>query len=192
MKNNKYKLFSIISLIAVLILQLFWIYNMYGMRVEELSKECDNVLDYALNKDVERRLAFYNKGLQVEMAGYSDTKSLYEALGKATNKGFELDSMRECAAKVLRDKDIYSDVLIYRTNVKKDSIIEESKFRNSNVISPISSVKSSPVYIDRNNKEAIVLVLINGYRYIIGKMWLLILTTILTCTAMVSGIIEQL
>ena len=192
MKNTKYKMFSIISLIAVLVLQLFWIYNMYGMRVDELSKECDNVLDYAMNKDVERRLSFYKKSIQVEMEGYSDTKSLYEALGKATKKGFELDSMRNCASKILKDKEIYSDVLIYRVNVKKDSVIEESKFRNSNVISPISSVKSSPVYIDKNNKEAIVLVLINGYRYIIGKMWLLILTTILTCTAMVSGIIEQL
>lgn len=192
MRNTKYKVFSIISLVAVLVLQLFWIYNTYGMKVDELSKECDNVLNYSMSRDVERRLTMYKKGLQVEMEGYSDTKSLYEALGKATNKGFELDSMRKCASKILNEKGIYSDVLILRKDMKKDRILEESKFRNNNVISPIRSVKSNPVFIDRNDKEAIVLVLTNGYRFIIGSMWLLILTTILTCTAMVSGIIEQL
>ena len=162
------------------------------MRVEELSKECDNVLKYSMTKDVEQRLSIYKKGLQVEMDGYSDTKSLYEELGKATKKGFQLDSMRNCALDILKEKNIYSDVLICRKNVKKDKIIEESTNRSNNVISPIRSISSAPAYIDRANKEAVYLVLINGYRYVIGKMWLLILTTILTCTAMVSGIIEQL
>ena len=192
MKNTKYKLFSIISLVAVLVLQLFWIYNMYSMRVIELSKECDNVLEYAMSKDAEKRLAIYNKGLQVEMTGYSDTRSLYGALAKATGKGFELDSIRKCTVEKLKEKAIYSDVIIYRKDVKKDSILEESKFKDNNVISPIRSIKSKPAYIDRTDDQALYLVLVNGYRYIIGKMWLLILTTILTCTAMVSGIIEQL
>lgn len=192
MRNTKYKLFSIISLVAVLVLQLFWMYSMYSMRVEELSKECDNVLKYTMSKDVEKRLSFYNKDLKVEMSGYSDTKSLYEEIGKATKKGFQLDSMRKCAFEILKEKKIYSDVLIYRKDVKKDKIVQESEYRSNNVISPIRSISSNPVYIDRSNNEAVVLVLINGYRYIIGKMWLLILTTILTCTAMVSGIIEQL
>ena len=192
MKNTKYKLFSILSLVAVLILQLFWIYNMYSMRVIELSKECDNVLEYAMSKDAENRLALYKKGLQVEMTGYSDTRSLYGALAKATGKGFNLDSIRKCTIEKLKEKDIYSDVIICRKDIKKDVILEESQYKNNNVISPIRSIKSKAAYIDRSGKEALFLVLVNGYRYIIGKMWLLILTTILTCSAMVSGIIEQL
>lgn len=192
MKNTKYKIFSIVSLVAVLILQLFWIYNMYGMRADELSKECNNVLNNSMSIDVENRLANYQKGLQVEMEGYTDTKSLYEAIEKAMNKGFDLDSLRKYATNELKEKAIYSDVLVYKLDVKKDSIVEESKYRSNNVISPIRSIKSQPVYIDKNNSKALVLVLTNGYQYIIGKMWLLILTTILTCTAMVSGIIEQL
>ncbi len=192
MKNTKYKIFSIVSLVAVLVLQLFWIYNMYGMRVEELRKECDNVLGYTMSKDVEKRLAYYKKGLNIETAGYNFTESLYDALGKAANKGFDLDTMRTNALPILKDKGIFSDVLIYRKNLKSDKIIEQSVHRGNSAISPIRSITSNPVYIDRNNNEALFLVLVNGYRYVIGKMWLIILTTILTCTAMVSGIIEQL
>ena len=60
MKNNKYKIFSILSLVALLILQLFWIYNMYSMQAEQLSKECDNVLNKAMSKDVGNRLGTLN------------------------------------------------------------------------------------------------------------------------------------
>ncbi len=193
MKTNRTKILSIMALIALLFIQIFWMWNTYNINVQQLGKECDNVLEQALGKECDQRFSkYFHKGDVIEAKDtYHPELWFYEALHKRSHKDANIDSLTNIADSILKAKKIPFHSIINKINMRNGKIIEGTKHHN-NFIPFVAEIKSgiAPVRIDKS--VGYQMTIKDGDLYIISKNWIFILTSLLTTMVIVLSIIDQI
>lgn len=154
--KNSHKIFSISALIAVLVLQIFWIMNSYSLSSDRMKTHSEGALSQALA----------NAGEQ---------------------ENFERICMDVEAS--LKGDDIHCETMVISQDMRNDSLLKQ----NINVrVAGIGSIITDIVPSANNKNVGYRVILTDAYVAIFNQLWVLILASILTCIAVISGLMEQI
>ena len=193
MKANRTKALSTTALIALLCVQLFWMWNTYNINAQRLGKDCDKILEKAIEKEEEGRLnQLFHKGDTIRTPDDVDPQlALYDAIYKRGHKDANIDSLTTIADSIVKaEKHLYK-IVINKVNIKTGEILEGKKHYNT--FAPfLEDVKTSiiPVRIDKS--IGFQMTITNGNVYIISQNWILLFTSLLLTIVIVLSLIDQI
>lgn len=194
----KINILAFIGLSAIITLQALWLYNVFTSSEDDLYKECNTILIKATRREISMRFQEAPKG--TEITGVSirvDTKnnelapeivSLNEGLSKF---GFELSLIRidSIASHLFRQIDIICPIVVCTINPETKKVLSTS--RSDIKINSWGIIKSKVIPVTNDNSIGIQLAMINPYNIIIGRMALLIVSSVLIMVFVILCIIYQ-
>ena len=193
MKANRTKALSTTALIALLCVQLFWMWNTYNINAQRLGKDCDKILEKAIEKEeMARAHIVLQEGETIQASDNTNPMlSVYDAIYKRSHKDANIGSLTTIADSIVKaDKHLYK-IVINKVNIKTGEILEGKKHYNT--FAPfLEDVKTSiiPVRIDKS--IGFQMTIINGNVYIISQNWILLFTSLLLTIVIVLSLIDQI
>ena len=193
MKANRTKALSTTALIALLCVQLFWMWNTYNINAQRLGKDCDKILEKTIEKEEEIRMKqFFHKGDTIQTPDDVDPQlAIYDATYKKSHKDANIERLTTIADSIFKaEKHLYK-IVINKVNIKTGEILEGKKHYNT--FAPfLEDVKTSiiPVRIDKS--VGFQMTITNGNVYIIGQNWILLFTSLLLTIVIVLSLIDQI
>ena len=193
MKHFSYiRWFTLISLLAIITLQCIWLYNTYKLIQQDIQKECNNILDNALYTEINLASKHIPEGTEITGGPQNDSISsmtyLYDGLHKLGIQYsiYEIDSIIGIQ---LKERNIYSEFVILSINPKNQIIYEKS---NNHNLSQLGIIKSNIIPTRIDFSYGIQMMLDSPYIYIIGRMGLLLISTIILVIFVISCIAYQI
>ena len=193
MKANRTKALSTTALIALLCVQLFWMWNTYNINAQRLGKDCDKILEKAIEKEeMARAHHVFQEGDTIRASdNLNPILSVYNDIYKRSHKDANIDSLTNIADSILKSEKHLYKIVINKVNIKTGEILEGKKHYNT--FAPfLEDVKTSiiPVRIDKS--VGFQMTITNGNVYIIGQNWILLFTSLLLTIVIVLSLIDQI
>ena len=199
MKYKNISIFVFIGAFAIIILQILWLYNTYVALENNLYKESNSILIKAIRREISIRFKKAPKG--TEIVGVSipaDVKkndlapeivSLNEGL---SNIGLEmsLSKVDSIASNMLNDIDLPCSISVNRIKITNNEVLSSSN-PNPSVL-PWREIKSEIINITADSSQGVQLVILNPYKFLFGKINLLIIITIIVLSFIIACIIFQI
>lgn len=199
MKYKNISVFVFIGAFAIIILQLLWLYNTYVALEDNLYKESNTILIKAIRREISIRFKKAPKG--TEIVGVSipanaqknelapEIVSLNEGL---SDIGLEMSISKidSIASNMLNEIDLPCLISINKIRISDNKVLYSSNPKSS--IFPWGKIKSKIINITADSSYGIQLVLLNPYKFLFGKMSLLIIITIVVLSFIIGCIIFQI
>lgn len=193
MKHFSYiRWFTFISLLAIITLQFIWLYNTYKLIQQDIQKECNNILDNALYTEISLASKHIPEGTEITGGPQNDSISsmtyLYDGLHKLGIQ-YSIHEIDSIIGIQLKERNIYSEFVILSINPKNQIIYEKS---NNHNLSQLGIIKSNIIPTRIDFSYGIQMMLDSPYIYIIGRMGLLLISTIILVIFVISCIAYQI
>ncbi|MBU3839026.1 MAG: HAMP domain-containing histidine kinase [Candidatus Phocaeicola faecigallinarum] len=193
MKHFSYiRWFTFISLLAIITLQFIWLYNTYKLIQQDIQKECNNILDNALYTEINLASKHIPEGTEITGGPQNDSISsmtyLYDGLHKLGIQ-YSIHEIDSIIGIQLKERNIYSEFVILSINPKNQIIYEKS---NNHNLSQLGIIKSNIIPTRIDFSYGIQMMLDSPYIYIIGRMGLLLISTIILVIFVISCIAYQI
>lgn len=199
MRYKNISVFVFIGAFAIIILQLLWLYNTYVALEDNLYKESNTILIKAIRREISIRFKKAPKG--TEIVGVSipanaqknelapEIVSLNEGL---SDIGLEMSISKidSIASNMLNETDLPCLISINKIRISDNKVLYSSNPKSS--IFPWGKIKSKIINITADSSYGIQLVLLNPYKFLFGKMSLLIIITIVVLSFIIGCIIFQI
>ena len=190
---RKIRLFTILGLIAILSLQIVWLFNTYMLVKNNLIKESFEALEESLDREVELRIERTPKETQIIGGSTNDSVPHLTYFSESLSKlGLEvsLDDIDSIASSILlRKYDIESTYMICMINMDTREVLQRSKSLD---LSFQNIVKSMPFPIRTDLSQGVQLILLNPYWTIFKRMGLLMIATAIMMIMVITCIIYQI
>lgn len=190
---RKIRLFTILGLIAILSLQIVWLFNTYMLVKNNLIKESFEALEESLDREVELRIERTPKETQIIGGSTNDSVPHLTYFSESLSKlGLEvsLDDIDSIASSILlRKYDIESTYMICMINMDTREVLQKSKSLD---LSFQNIVKSMPFPIRTDLSQGVQLILLNPYWTIFKRMGLLMIATAIMMIMVITCIIYQI
>lgn len=199
MKHKKINIFVFIGIIAIIALQMLWLYNTYTALEKNLYKECNTILLKAIRREISIRFQEAPKGTEIVGTSiHSDMRknelapeivSINEGL---SNIGLEisLKKINSIVSDMLKKTDLLCPILINKIDIKSQKVLSSSGFNGN--IHDWGIMKSKIIPITSDLSQGIQLVIISPYRIFLRQMGLLIIATIIILIFVIGCIIYQI
>ena len=195
MNANRTKILSTAALIAILLIQMFWMWNTYNINARQLGKEYDEILKktIALEMDKTNRCdSFFESGDTVANSNiYNSTLSLYDAIYKKSHQDANIDTLTIIADSIIKAKKSPFRIAINKVNMKTGKVIE-GKNINSNIFPFLEEVKTNILPVRLDYSVGFQMTITNGSIYIIRHNWVLLLISILISIVIILSLIDQI
>ena len=195
MNANRTKILSTAALIAILLIQMFWMWNTYNINARQLGKEYDEILKktIALELDKTNRCdSFFESGDTVAYSNiYNSTLSLYDAIYKKSHQDANIDTLTIIADSIIKAKKSPFRIAINKVNMKTGKVIE-GKNINSNIFPFLEEVKTNILPVRLDYSVGFQMTITNGSIYIIRHNWVLLLISILISIVIILSLIDQI
>ena len=195
MNANRTKILSTAALIAILLIQMFWMWNTYNINARQLGKEYDEILKktIALELDKTNRCdSFFESGDTVAYSNiYHSTLSLYDAIYKKSHQDANIDTLTIIADSIIKAKKSPFRIAINKVNMKTGKVIE-GKNINSNIFPFLEEVKTNILPVRLDYSVGFQMTITNGSIYIIRHNWVLLLISILISIVIILSLIDQI
>ena len=195
MNANRTKILSTTALIAILFIQIFWMWNTYNINARQLGKEYDEILKktIALELDKTNRCdSFFESGDTVANSNiYNSTLSLYDAIYKKSHQDANIDTLTIIADSIIKAKKSPFRIAINKVNMKTGKVIE-GKNINSNIFPFLEEVKTNILPVRLDYSVGFQMTITNGSIYIIRHNWVLLLISILISIVIILSLIDQI
>ena len=199
MRYKNISVFVFIGSFAIIILQLLWLYNTYVALEDNLYKESNTILIKAIRREISIRFKSAPKG--TEIVGVSipanaqknelapEIVSLNEGL---SNIGLEisLSKIDSIASNMLNDIDLPCSISINKIRISDNKVLSSSNPKPK--IFLFGKIKSKIINITADSSQGVQLEIINPYMFLLGKMSLLIIITIIVLSFIIGCIIYQI
>lgn len=199
MKYKNISALVFIGAFAIIILQLLWLYNTYVALENNLYKESNTILIKAIRREISIRFKSAPKG--TEIVGVSipanaqknelapEIVSLNEGL---SNIGLEisLSKIDSIASNMLNDIDLPCSISINKIKTSDNKVLSSSNPKPK--IFLFGKIKSKIINITADSSQGVQLEIINPYMFLLGKMSLLIIITIIVLSFIIGCIIYQI
>ncbi len=198
-KHKKINIFVFIGIIAIIALQMLWLYNTYTALEKNLYKECNTILLKAIRREISIRFQEAPKGTEIVGTSiHSDMRknelapeivSINEGL---SNIGLEisLKKINSIVSDMLKKTDLLCPILINKIDIKSQKVLSSSGFNGN--IHDWGIMKSKIIPITSDLSQGIQLVIISPYRIFLRQMGLLIIATIIILIFVIGCIIYQI
>ena len=195
MNANRTKILSTAALIAILLIQMFWMWNTYNINARQLGKEYDEILKktIALELDKTNRCdSFFESGDTVAYSNiYNSTLSLYDAIYKKSHQDANIDTLTIIADSIIKAKKSPFRIAINKVNIKTGKVME-GKNINSNIFPFLEKVKTNIQPVRLDNSVGFQMTITNGSIYIFSHNWVLLLISILISIVIILSLIDQI
>ena len=195
MNANRTKILSTAALIAILLIQMFWMWNTYNINARQLGKEYDEILKktIALELDKTNRCdSFFESGDIVAYSNiYNSTLSLYDAIYKKSHQDANIDTLTIIADSIIKAEKLPFRIDINKVNMKTGKVIE-GKNINSNIFPFLEEVKTNILPVRLDYSVGFQMTITNGSIYIIRHNWVLLLISILISIVIILSLIDQI
>ena len=195
MNANRTKILSTAALIAILLIQMFWMWNTYNINARQLGKEYDEILKktIALELDKTNRCdSFFESGDTVANSNiYNSTLSLYDAIYKKSHQDANIDTLTIIADSIIKAKKSPFRIAINKVNIKTGKVME-GKNINSNIFPFLEKVKTNIQPVRLDNSIGFQMTITNGSIYIFSHNWVLLLISILISIVIILSLIDQI
>ena len=195
MNANRTKILSTAALIAILLIQMFWMWNTYNINARQLGKEYDEILKktIALELDKTNRCdSFFESGDTVAYSNiYNSTLSLYDAIYKKSHQDANIDTLTIIADSIIKAEKLPFRIDINKVNIKTGKVIE-GKNINSNIFPFLEEVKTNILPVRLDYSVGFQMTITNGSIYIIRHNWVLLLISILISIVIILSLIDQI
>ena len=195
MNANRTKILSTAALIAILLIQMFWMWNTYNINARQLGKEYDEILKktIALELDKTNRCdSFFESGDTVAYSNiYNSTLSLYDAIYKKSHQDANIDTLTIIADSIIKAEKLPFRIDINKVNMKTGKVIE-GKNINSNIFPFLEEVKTNILLVRLDYSVGFQMTITNGSIYIIRHNWVLLLISILISIVIILSLIDQI
>ena len=195
MNANRTKILSTTALIAILLIQMFWMWNTYNINARKLGKECDEILEEAIALELDKTNrcdSFFESGDTVANSNiYNSTLSLYDAIYKKSHQDANIDTLTIIADSIIKAKKSPFRIAINKVNMKTGKVIE-GKNINSNIFPFLEEVKTNILPVRLDYSVGFQMTITNGSIYIIRHNWVLLLISILISIVIILSLIDQI
>ena len=195
MNANRTKILSTAALIAILLIQMFWMWNTYNINARQLGKECDEILEEAIALELDKTNrcdSFFESGDTVANSNiYNSTLSLYDAIYKKSHQDANIDTLTIIADSIIKAKKSPFRIAINKVNMKTGKVIE-GKNINSNIFPFLEEVKTNILPVRLDYSVGFQMTITNGSIYIIRHNWVLLLISILISIVIILSLIDQI
>ena len=195
MNANRTKILSTAALIAILLIQMFWMWNTYNINARKLGKECDEILEEAIALELDKTNrcdSFFESGDTVANSNiYNSTLSLYDAIYKKSHQDANIDTLTIIADSIIKAKKSPFRIAINKVNMKTGKMIE-GKNINSNIFPFLEEVKTNILPVRLDYSVGFQMTITNGSIYIIRHNWVLLLISILISIVIILSLIDQI
>ena len=195
MNANRTKILSTAALIAILLIQMFWMWNTYNINARKLGKECDEILEEAIALELDKTNrcdSFFESGDTVANSNiYNSTLSLYDAIYKKSHQDANIDTLTIIADSIIKAKKSPFRIAINKVNMKTGKVIE-GKNINSNIFPFLEEVKTNILPVRLDNSVGFQMTITNGSIYIFSHNWVLLLISILISIVIILSLIDQI
>ena len=195
MNANRTKILSTAALIAILLIQMFWMWNTYNINARQLGKEYDEILKktIALELDKTNRCdSFFESGDTVAYSNiYNSTLSLYDAIYKKSHQDANIDTLTIIADSIIKAEKLPFRIDINKVNMKTGKVME-GKNINSNIFPFLEEVKTNILPVRLDYSVGFQMTITNGSIYIIRHNWVLLLISILISIVIILSLIDQI
>ena len=195
MNANRTKILSTTALIAILFIQIFWMWNTYNINARQLGKECDEILEEAIALELDKTNrcdSFFESGDTVANSNiYNSTLSLYDAIYKKSHQDANIDTLTIIADSIIKAKKSPFRIAINKVNMKTGKVME-GKNINSNIFPFLEEVKTNIQPVRLDNSVGFQMTITNGSIYIFSHNWVLLLISILISIVIILSLIDQI
>ena len=195
MNANRTKILSTAALIAILLIQMFWMWNTYNINARKLGKECDEILEEAIALELDKTNrcdSFFESGDTVAYSNiYNSTLSLYDAIYKKSHQDANIDTLTIIADSIIKAEKLPFRIDINKVNMKTGKVIEGKNF-NSNIFPFLEEVKTNILPVRLDYSVGFQMTITNGSIYIIRHNWVLLLISILISIVIILSLIDQI
>ena len=195
MNANRTKILSTAALIAILLIQMFWMWNTYNINARQLGKECNEILEKAIALELDKTNrcdSFFESGDTVAYSNiYNSTLSLYDAIYKKSHQDANIDTLTIIADSIIKAEKLTFRIAINKVNMKTGKVIE-GKNINSNIFPFLEEVKSNILPVRLDYSVGFQMTITNGSIYIIRHNWVLLLISILISIVIILSLIDQI
>ena len=195
MNANRTKILSTAALIAILLIQMFWMWNTYNINARKLGKECDEILEKAIALELDKTNrcdSFFESGDTVAYSNiYNSTLSLYDAIYKKSHQDANIDTLTIIADSIIKAEKLPFRIDINKVNMKTGKVIE-GKNINSNIFPFLEEVKTNILPVRLDYSVGFQMTITNGSIYIIRHNWVLLLISILISIVIILSLIDQI
>lgn len=193
MKTNRTKILSTVALIALLFIQIFWMWSTYNINAKQLGKDCDEILEQALDKEVDSRFEkYYDEGDTITAEdSYHPELSFYDHIYKKTHQDANIDSLTAIADSIVKAKELPFHIAVNKIDMRTGKIL--NGYKNQNNLFPfLEEAKTSIIPVRLDKSVGFQMTIQDGDVYIISKNWILLLTSLLTTIIIVLSLIDQI
>ena len=195
MNANRTKILSTTALIAILFIQIFWMWNTYNINARQLGKECDEILEEAIALELDKTNrcdSFFESGDTVANSNiYNSTLSLYDAIYKKSHQDANIDTLTIIADSIFKAEKLPFRAAINKVNMKTGKVME-GKNINSNIFPFLEKVKTNIQPVRLDNSVGFQMTITNGSIYIFSHNWVLLLISILISIVIILSLIDQI
>ena len=195
MNANRTKILSTAALIAILLIQMFWMWNTYNINARKLGKECDEILEEAIALELDKTNrcdSFFESGDTVANSNiYNSTLSLYDAIYKKSHQDANIDTLTIIADSIIKAEKSPFRIAINKVNMKTGKVME-GKNINSNIFPFLEEVKTNILPVRLDYSVGFQMTITNGSIYIIRHNWVLLLISILISIVIILSLIDQI
>lgn len=195
MNANRTKILSTTALIAILFIQIFWMWNTYNINARQLGKECNEILEKAIALELDKTNrcdSFFESGDTIASSNiYNPTLSLYDAIYKKSHQDANTDILTNIADSIFKAEKLPFRAAINKVNMKTGKVME-GKNINSNIFPFLEEVKTNIQPVRLDNSVGFQMTITNGSIYIIQQNWVLLLISILISIVIILSIIDQI
>ena len=195
MNANRTKILSTTALIAILLIQMFWMWNTYNINARQLGKECNEILEKAIALELDKTNrcdSFFESGDTVAYSNiYNSTLSLYDAIYKKSHQDANIDTLTIIADSIIKAEKLTFRIAINKVNMKTGKVIE-GKNINSNIFPFLEEVKTNILPVRLDYSVGFQMTITNGSIYIIRHNWVLLLISILISIVIILSLIDQI
>ena len=195
MNANRTKILSTAALIAILLIQMFWMWSTYNINARQLGKEYDEILKKAIALELDKTNrcdSFFESGDTVANSNiYNSTLSLYDAIYKKSHQDANIDTLTIIADSIIKAKKSPFRIAINKVNMKTGKVME-GKNINSNIFPFLEEVKTNILPVRLDYSVGFQMTITNGSIYIFSHNWVLLLISILISIVIILSLIDQI
>lgn len=195
MKVARIKIIAIVGLIAVLLLQMVWLYNTYSIIKKNIVDDGNRLFEIAIADAASLNFSKLPKGVKVFGAPRnSENKHLPESTYLVEsfleyNLETSISHIDSIFRMLLNQKNIDVELYINRILTKNNSIIETTR---SSPISILGVVKTHMIPFRLDESQSVQALIVNPYWAIFERMGLLMLATAIMMIMVITCIIYQI
>ena len=195
MNANRTKILSTAALIAILLIQMFWMWNTYNINARQLGKEYDKILEKTIALELDktnRGDSFFESGDTISDSNiYNSTLSLYDAIYKKSHQDANIDTLTIIADSIIKAEKLPFRIAINKVNMKTGKVME-GKNINSNIFPFLEKVKTNILPVRLDYSVGFQMTITNGSIHIIRHNWVLLLISILISIVIILSLIDQI